>query len=505
MRVYGTSPLYNLVERIFRSKRLFIVCVVLATAILAGFAAWRAGQYTATAVILLSDNTQPGMPAPAPNQPGSVKYKLSLLRIVARDPEFIRQALVAQGLDKGKTPLSFARFCREARNALTITPGDADTGENVVDITCRWPGPQAADIVAAFYSNYARRVLDEETSATQSQTRQLQNDLASFTQQEQSVDTKLAAYQSRNPGNTPSDWQQANANYQKLMARVSDLQTQYDTTQSQLQVVARELASTPRTYVELRERQAVQPNADYEELLKERVSAENKLRDLRVNHTEADPRVVQARQDLSDIQHRIQGMERQMRLRGQSIPVSREQEAVNPLHEQLVKQRDDLQIQVSSLAVSLKEARAQLGPALQAAKNAPRQQLQYAGLAQEKDRLDKIRQDLTGQLDRALLNERRDRQMHLAEVTMEVRPQAEKDVTDTRTLVLYAAGPLLGLLIAFAFSLLAETMDHSLRTPADVEKYLGKPVLAALPRLPAAETPHPQLGSGTDHHPLLPS
>src|SRR5579884_1735996 len=502
MRVYGTSPLYNLVERIFRSKRLFIVCIVLATAILACLAAWHAGQYTATAVVLLSDNTQPGAPAPGPNQPGSVRYKLNVLRIVARDPEFIRQALAAQGLDKGKTPSQFTRFCREARNALTITTGDSDAGDNVVDITCRWPGPEAADIVSAFYNNYARRVLDEETSLTQNQTRQLQDALASYTQQEQDVDAKIAAYQSRNPG---TDWQQANANYQKLVAQVNDLQNQYDQAQSELAAVKQELAHTPRTYVELRERQAPQPNSDYEELLKERVSAENKLRDLRQTYTDADPKVIHARQDLADIQYRVRSMERQMRSRGQSIPVSREQEAANPQYDQLVKRRDDLLVNISSLAVNLKNARGQLAPALAVAKKPPRQQMQYADLSQQKDRLDKIRQSLTAQLDQALLNERRDRQMHLAEVTMEVRPQAEKDVTNTRSLVLYAVGPLLGLLVAFAFSLVAESMDHSLRTPADVEKYLGKPVLAVLPRLPSAETPHRQLGSGEEHHPFLPS
>jgi len=54
MRVYGSAPLYNYIELIFRSKRLFIISIVLATFVTASVAVLRANTYTATALILLA-------------------------------------------------------------------------------------------------------------------------------------------------------------------------------------------------------------------------------------------------------------------------------------------------------------------------------------------------------------------------------------------------------------------------------------------------------------------
>jgi capsular polysaccharide biosynthesis protein len=95
--------------------------------------------------------------------------------------------------------------------------------------------------------------------------------------------------------------------------------------------------------------------------------------------------------------------------------------------------------------------------------------------------------------------------MHITEMKMMVEPVAEPD-TGTKNILFYAAGPLLGLLIAFAFSLLAETLDHSLRTPVEVEKYLGKPVLAVLPRMDVPKGTQKRLASnGESAPPVLPS
>ncbi len=96
--------------------------------------------------------------------------------------------------------------------------------------------------------------------------------------------------------------------------------------------------------------------------------------------------------------------------------------------------------------------------------------------------------------------------MHLAEMKMIVEPESELDMVGGKSLLFYGAGPVLGLIIAFAFSLLAETLDHSLRTPIEVEKFLGKPVLAVLPRMEAPRDARRRLpGGGEAAQPTLPS
>ena len=89
---------------------------------------------------------------------------------------------------------------------------------------------------------------------------------------------------------------------------------------------------------------------------------------------------------------------------------------------------------------------------------------------------------------------------------MMVQPEAEMEKGGARGALLLGAGPILGLVIAFCFSLLAESLDHSLRTPMEVEKYLDKPVLAVLPRMDVnKKAARRQLGSGDNNRPSLPS
>src|SRR5438270_694238 len=57
MRVYGTSPLYNYVELIFRSKRLFIGSIIIATLATVFLYFSRANNYTDKTLILLTGTT----------------------------------------------------------------------------------------------------------------------------------------------------------------------------------------------------------------------------------------------------------------------------------------------------------------------------------------------------------------------------------------------------------------------------------------------------------------
>ena len=46
--------------------------------------------------------------------------------------------------------------------------------------------------------------------------------------------------------------------------------------------------------------------------------------------------------------------------------------------------------------------------------------------------------------------------------------------------------------------LLAESMDHTLRTPVEVEHHLGKQVLAVLPKMSTARTAARRIGSSAN-------
>ena len=104
------------------------------------------------------------------------------------------------------------------------------------------------------------------------------------------------------------------------------------------------------------------------------------------------------------------------------------------------------------------------------------------------------------------MNELRDKELKSQGMKKIMEPEAEMEKGGTKGALLLGAGPVLGLIIAFCFSLLAESLDHSLRTPMEVEKYLDKPVLAVLPRMDVnKKAARAQVGSGDNNRPSLPS
>src|SRR5438445_10470113 len=75
MRIYGSSPLYNYVELIFRCKRLFIVSIILGTVIISTFAYTRPTHYDASLLVALAGKADVVRPATNnPNDPDNAKY-----------------------------------------------------------------------------------------------------------------------------------------------------------------------------------------------------------------------------------------------------------------------------------------------------------------------------------------------------------------------------------------------------------------------------------------------
>src|SRR5581483_7077906 len=81
------------------------------------------------------------------------------------------------------------------------------------------------------------------------------------------------------------------------------------------------------------------------------------------------------------------------------------------------------------------------------------------------------------QIDRALETERISNISIVQPATLEVEPVRPK------ALVNFAAGLLLALLAAAVTAFLAERLDRSVKSPADVEARLNLPLLASVPLL----------------------
>lgn len=501
MRVYGSSPLYNYVELVFRSKRLFIVSIVLATVLTASLAMMRAGTYTATALVLLSGSTTgPQMDADAR---GTVKYKLNVLNVVSKDPQFMQDALREAGLNRGLTDDQFNQFSKDARGALNFS-----AGENVLEISCRWKDARAEDIIKAFYAAYSRRVFDQETVVSTNETKLLTAMLDEYTQKESALDKRIRDYREKNMFNLHIGAEEASSLYQQQKSALDNAVEQRSIYLDRLAKVKSLLANTQQKQIDVVETGGFAQNPRYQSLLNEQEKWQTALQALQAKYTDTHPDVVRAKTGLALVNKELAKMEAQNGVNSkQKGPKIRERETINPQWQMLDNRRQEMEIYLSSMDTQIAKAQDQLEKLRRRAQTAPTDEYNYKLMTRNKDLYSSIRANLTAKVESAKMEEQRDRALHLAEMTMAVQPKAEPDMVGSKNLMYYAAGPLIGLIIAFAFSLLFESLDHSLRTPLEVEKHLGKPVLAVIPRLdtPKEASRRRLGGGGGGTQPTLPS
>jgi uncharacterized protein involved in exopolysaccharide biosynthesis len=512
MRVYGSSPLYNYVELVFRSKRLFIVAIVLTTIITAAVAAFRSGMYTAAAVVLLSGDSQ-GSAQPGSKEDddriGSVRSKLSILNIVQKDPAFMRDAMKERKLDQGRSEEEFDQFCKDASKALNIAVAD---NYNYLEINIRWKDPkEAEDIINGFYSAYSRYVIDKETAQSTLQTKLLQNLLAEYSSKEGKIRKDVEGYQSHIIGKPVSEFNAANATYVQAQNQVKAYEEEVNFARNGLAEVERQLASTPRTMTEFQESQGPQQSPEYQNLVTAKEKLQADLDELKLKYTDDNPQVKKEAALLEQVNARLARVNAATGLKpgNKQGPISRMRESLNPTWQALDAKRADMEIQVHAQEARLQLQREATQKAYDMAKTAPAAAAQFKSMTDNYTLYSAIRQNLRNRVEQAAMDEHRDRDMHTAEMSMAVKPEAEPDIMGAKTILFYAAGPILGLIIAFAFALLMETLDHSLRTPIEVEKHLGKPVLAVLPRMDTTGDRKSQRrlssGGGEAARPTLPS
>lgn len=505
MRVYGASPLYNYVELVFRSKRLFIASVLLATVATVAVAVSRAKSYNASALILLSGSSQTGpqnIDKDDKAARGSIQFKLNVLNIVLKDPNFLKKAFKEGGLQGNMNDEQFDQFCKDARAAMTY-----GAGENILEISCRWKDATAEKIINAFYSAYANRVLDQETVLSQNETKLLRKLLDEYTTKVQTLEKKVVAYQKNKLEDQLSDPSGASTSYQAQQQLVKNYETRMMMSNLQLNRIKFELANTPKTIIDAQQLEDPHRSPQYQLLEQQKAALESQKETLLLTKTESHPDVVKIQKLLSAVIARMEKFDadEKAKPKGTKRPLTTNV-ALNPTWQTLDGRRADMEIMLRGMTVELENARKQLLVAQNKARSAPQQVYDFRWMTRNLNLYSAIRENLNGKLESAIMEEKRDRELSLAQITMMVEPRAEPEVVGAKSLIFFAAGPIIGLIIAFGFSLLAESLDHSLRTPIEVEKYLGKPVLAVLPRMDTPKVKaRPQLGGGGEARPTLPS
>lgn len=498
MRVYGSSPLFNYVELVFRSKRLFIVSIILASLATTGFYMFRAKSYSARMLVILTGSQVVG--AQEDTERGTIKFKLDVLNALVRNPNFIKQAM--RPLAVGKNEFEFAEFCKRVSGALSYS----SDGGSLLEISCHWEDASCAAIVKAFYSEYARNVLDQETILTTTRKQLLGDLVEEYRNKQHDLDKKVKAYQLHSLHNPAQSFEEANHEWVQLNNEVGRLQGQLNGAQKQRGFIAAALQSTKPTIDDQTVYLGPGASPDFNNATQAKEDAEKKLNELKLHKTDMHPDVRAAQKVYDDASAKVADLSKAATTAPKKGPAVQIRVNNNPQYVSLKTQLTDQDLAITNLQSSLQSTIAARDAVDVKARVAPEEALKFKYMTEDMGLYAGLHSSLRGDLEGARLNEIREEKLKAKEMQTVLDPEAEPEKGGSRGATMLAAGPLLGLLIAFCFSLLAESMDHSLRTPTEVEKYLGKPVLAVLPRMDIhKKSNRRQLERGDNNRPSLPS
>jgi len=499
MRIYGSSPLYNYVELIFRCKRMFILAIILGTLITSLMVYSRPATYQANMVIQLTGDPETNVVMNDLNRRDRRAEAVAVRRKYARlsfwvknDRNFIPTVLRDINLDRKYGPEKLDEITAQLQKKLEkpkLLNGQ------YMNVSIVWGNPtEAEQILNALYARFASRTVATETAAVTNRR------IALETQFKQAEAEANRAAQRRVEYLTDHWWQNTQrlpvemGKYDSLEQQLSTVRFDMAEARMRLDGVLRELRATDKMIVQSKstlrivEDPAMRVAQELDELKKQ-------LAQLRTRYQDVHPAV-------RDVLKRIEDKEREKAEAVKRGPQEKQQEIkedkqLNPKWVKLDDMRTQLEATVRQLGFRQSGLEKRLARTQANIERMPPEEIRYSKIDREYKLANNFRNQLQALLKAARYDEERDKLLQSQSLDLFIKPKAEKQETAGKAALLYALGPILGVIIAFCFSLVAEALDHTLRTPVEVERYLGKPVLAVIPKIHAPREGRKRLAGGS--------
>ncbi len=486
MRVYTTSALYTYLELIFRTRKLFIISMAVCTMAMLAVVLMKPKSYTATAILQLYDDGVNGggnSDEEQRSKVGSIQAKVNLLSIHLKDREFFKKAFEAAGLDKDRTEAELDKMIKDAQSNINFSSNNM----SFLEITCKSPTQFCVPVLSAVIAQYSNAVFGASTKRQVAYLSQMGSIVALYTDQAKKAEEKLHKFEDgfikQGTPDPTSILQEING----FKAQVTALQTQMDAYQAEINTYTTNLETTPKE-LELdstTEEIPVTETAEYKVLLSEQGRLTETLAKLSATYTDDNIKVVDAKNQLEKLNTQLKALTDAKTGPKRGKTTRRKQ--LNPQYTQLQSYLVSSQNHYAMSAAQLKGVIKQLDTARSKIYLIPQYRSQYGELSTRHAQYRTLRDNLDNEYQRMRVQYDTDFERIKQGIRLVVAPTAELDTTGKKQAILLIAGPVLGLVIAFAFSLLTETLDHSIRTPSDVERYLSKPVLAVLPNMRPAK------------------
>jgi uncharacterized protein involved in exopolysaccharide biosynthesis len=357
---------------------------------------------------------------------------------------------------------------RDATSAIPIT----DT--NVIRISHFAPDP---DVAVRNLELILKHYLDEQAD--------MQTGADSlpkyFEQEKRRVETQLA-----NAEQTLEKWQAENhavsvdeqiSNGLKLLnhreTALKETEEQFEATLAKVAVINKQLNSLPKRVLVAQERVQNPVVAKLQERL---MVAEVTRRDLLQRYTEKSRQV-------QDANIQIELLTKELNEAQKQDVIGRETTDINPLHANLERDLAVSQAQLQSLGAQKETLRRQLRETSQDLAVLRQNKAEWGRLSRVVNLYKESFAMYGKKLEEARMATGQAREQ-LAQAMIIAHPTAAPPDGLIEDLVMVLAASLVGLALGTAIAFGIEMLNNSMRTQADVEHYLGLPMLAAVPELP---------------------
>ncbi|MEP6755609.1 MAG: hypothetical protein ABJA67_08925 [Chthonomonadales bacterium] len=495
MRVYGTSPLFNYAELLFRCRRMFIVAIIIGTAITAFVVQTRATNYEVTFVVALTGspeianimqptNAQDTSVSPARRKAGRLNFWITSI------PDFLQAVVKNSGLDKRFPDRSVDDISKEIRKKLS--PPELAQDQYMI-VRMNWNNAEQGEAIAsALFHRFEEMTIAEESAKTGRMAEALKK-------QFEVADTAwVEAAQKRVAYKRDHFWTQTSM-LGALQGSVDNARKELDNSKldrNEAQVrmgdVINQLKTTPKSIDSGSQQNVVteDPSAMAKEELK---GFQSQLKDLLTTYPPAHPKVQEMQKRVSAKTKEVEELSKQKTVE-KPIGGTRTTMA-NAAFADLTAQKLDLERTVHGLDRRITDLNKLINGATIRLQGLPMEEVRSAAVEREFENADAKKRLIQNELTNAMLTYEREKVMKAQEVKLQVAPKAERMDSGSKVMALYAVGPIMGIFLAFIFSLGAEALDHTMRTPTEVEKFLGKPVLAVIPQMAIPKTSRKALAS----------
>lgn len=496
MRIYGSSPLHNYVELIFRCKRMFIVSLIIGTVITSAVVAMRKDKYEASIMVALS-----GDPELAANLSGRVDVSASASRKanrlalwMAKTPDFMKNVVKYAGdLSRKHPDIPADKMVKKVRDSIS---GPSILNDQYMELSIVWDNQQEAnDILNSLYSQFSEKTVATETT--------------NVTRRRQILEEDYKRYNDDANRQTMARMRYQQAHYWQLPTLLSSEMSRLDTTETQvaalkvdqkdavvrLDEVNRQLSVIPKEMVESTTKSTTTADPALK-LISDKQELETSLKRLLTVYSPMHPKVQELQRNISALDQQIKdARSNKAAPTGSNVQETR---SINPAWRDLMQQQSSLTILIRAQERRLSQLISENSLHHNRVQQMPMEDVTYSKIEREYNMASTIRNNTESALKAAQIDEDRAKRTEALAVQLLVPPDALRQEASGRGVLLYAMGPLLGILIAFCFSLAAEALDHTLRTPVEVEQYLGKPVLAVIPRAKPSAEAQKQLGGSSN-------